>query len=164
MSRLRSPLPTLLLVCICSSALFIPAQPAAAQVGVELRPGIVTGDTVRVEVLIGTDNQTLPSPVTAFQFQVVTDDSTVTFLDVSSAFTLVDREGWTVRANPANGKVGGFSSSLDAVKDGGILLTLLFQKVRACDPFDLALDIFKLNSGNPDHDPNKPFITVVACK
>jgi len=137
---------------------------SSAQVPVELKMGVTEGDTIRVEISVGTAGYELPSPISSFQFQVVTLDTTVTFLDLSTAYSLTERDGWTVRANPANGKVGGFSSSTDAIKEGGTLLTLLFIKQNPCDPFELGLDIFKLNSGTPAHEPEIPAFSVSACE
>jgi hypothetical protein len=139
-------------------------MPAQSQVDTYMRAGIPSGDTLRVEVVIGEEGVALPAPVTSFQFSVVGQDSTFLFLGIENLWTLTASEGWTTRANPANGRVGGFSSSLDAFTEGGVLTVLLFRRTGLCKPFSLQLDIFRLNAGNPLHSPEVPGVTLDTCE
>lgn len=136
---------------------------AEAQVPISFKNGVASGDTVRVELVVGSDTMTLPQPVSSFQFAVSVEDSLVAFLDIDTNWTMSEKSGWTVRANPENGRVGGFSSLNDAFQQGGTLVTLMFRVPERCYAFQLDLLIFKLNAGNPNHMPLIPSGIVGEC-
>jgi len=138
-------------------------QSVNAQVPITFKNGVATGDTMRVELIVGSEKMAMPEPVSSFQFAVSVEDSLVTFLDIDPRWTLSETDGWTVRANPENGRVGGFSSSNDAFTQGGTLVTLMFRVPENCYSFPLDLRIFKLNAGNPDHLPIIPSGIVGEC-
>jgi len=139
-----------------------------AQVGLSLVPLPVTSDTMWVALELGTAGERLPAPVTSFQFVVTLDGENVQFNGLESEWTLSGSPGWTARANPENGRTGGFSSSLDAIESGGVLGILVFQRQpeaeRDCKDVTVTLREFKLNSGSPSHDPKVPSINVSNCE
>jgi len=139
------------------------AQSVNAQVPVTFKNGVATGDTMRVELIVGSESMTMSQPVSSFQFSVSVEDSLVTFLGIDPRWTLTEKTGWTVRANSENGRVGGFSSSNDAFTKGGTLVTLMFRVPENCYSFPLDLRIFKLNAGNPAHEPAVPSGIVGEC-
>lgn len=134
-----------------------------AQVTVELKEGVSHGDTLRVEVIIGEHGVALSTPISSFQFEVAQKDSAYSFIGLVSDWTLTDKNGWTTRANLENGRVGGFSSSLDAVQEGGVLTVLLFKRPENCSSSSFQLDIFRLNARNPPHSPASPEFIFPPC-
>jgi len=140
----------------------------SAQVRLALVPLPVASDTMRVTLELGTSGERLPEPVTSFQFIVTLDGENVQFNGLESEWTLSGSPGWTARANPENGRTGGFSSSLDAIESGGVLGILVFHRQpeaeRDCEDVTVTLREFKLNSGSPSHDPKVPSINVSNCE
>jgi len=140
---------------------------ASAQVEVSLVPLPATSDTLRVAVELGRLSETLPEEVTSFQFVVALDGEGVHFGGLQSEWTLSGNPGWTARANPENGRTGGFSSSLDAIDSGGVLGILVFQRQPKsegdCQDVTLMLRELKLNSGSPGHEPHEPSVHLPVC-
>ena len=130
---------------------------AFAQVQVVLEQDVLTAsDTAWVNVRI--DFETADSTVraiSAYQFEVRTTPGLI-FLRADEMFTLTDRDGWTSGYNAENGRVGAFSSSLDAFMEKGILVRLQFLLEETDTPYDMELNNFRLNSGDPDHRPAVP--------
>lgn len=150
-------------VIVALLLLLLPYSGVSAQVPVSLLEGVSSGDTLRVEVTIGEVGKPLPAAVSSFQFAVSVPDSSMAFLGIETAYTASGKDGWTARANPANGRVGGFSSSLDAIEEGGVLTVLVFSLSSECVSGAIGLDIFKLNAGNPVHTPQIPAFNIERC-
>ncbi len=147
-----------LLCCIGISALTV--RPASAQIEVRLEPDAKVGsDTVWVDVRLVAATDTLETAVSSFQFRVVTYFG-VEFLGSESAYSLVEKEGWTSRHSLENGRVGGFSSSLDAIATAGVLIRLQFLVPGTDTQGNVELQDFRLNSGNPDHFPSVPSLSL----
>ena len=98
--------------------------------------------TVAVADLTGSVGETVEIPVTigdvpqdgfnSFQFDVTPSNGNVVFLGHVAAGTLSASNGWSVLSNSGTaqnnpGRVGGFSSSNDAVKVSGVLIYLRFE-------------------------------------
>lgn len=142
------------LCCIGIGALSV--QSASGQIEVRLEPDASFGsDTVWVDVRLVAKTDSLKTAISSFQFRVVTDFGTK-FLGSETAYSLVEKEGWMSRYSLENGRVGGFSSSLDAIDSPGVLIRLHFLVLRTDTPGNVELQEFRLNSGKPDHFPAIP--------
>ena len=144
------------------------ALPVTAQVAITLELLSRTPDSTTVAVNIGHPEIHLDALVSSFQFRVDVDSPDLVFQGLLTDWTLSGNPGWTVRTNVANGKTGGFSSSMDAIDKGGLPTLLLFQhndmtKSDCADP-QIKLSIFRLNSGRPAHSPAVPTLRLPVCK
>lgn len=112
----------------------------------------VPGDTLRVVMSIGTEKERLPSALKAFQFEWSLSTNLV-YTGVNPVHGLASVPGWTVAANPDKGRVGGFSSSVNAMPDGGVFLVLDFL-INADDiPAEFCVRDVRFNSGDPVAEP-----------
>lgn len=82
----------------------------------------------------------------AFQFDLKLNNN-VDFIGISTTGTLSDKPGWTTAANLDRKRVGGFSSSKDAIISAGPLIKMLFAVKKEIP--NICLSDIKLNSGNP---------------
>lgn len=149
-----------LLRSMCVVALlFCVLIPAKAQVGILLQQDILTrSDTVWVDVRIEiADSSTYVRPISAYQFEVHTS-SGIRFTRSDESYSLTDRNGWTSGFNAENGKVGAFSSSVDAIRESGVLVRLQFILVGTDTSEEVELHDFRLNSGDPEHKPTVPVL------
>lgn len=141
--------------------------PASAQVPITLEVLSQTSDSTIIAVNLGQRGSKLVEPITSFQFRVDVDSPQVVFQGLITDWTLSGRSGWTARANPENGKTGGFSSSLDAIDTGGVLTLLHFKLMvtgeSVCTDPEIELSIFRLNSGQPEHSPASPSVQIPLC-
>jgi len=128
-----------------------------AQVKISLQQDILTrSDTVWVDVVIEVpENDQEFKAISAYQFEVRTSDG-LRFIRADETYSLTDRPGWTSGFNANNGKVGAFSSSADAILENGVLVRLQFVLFQTDTSSELELFDFRLNSGNPDHNPAVP--------
>jgi hypothetical protein len=142
--------------------------PATAQVTITLELLSQTPDSTIVAVNMGQPELPLSAPVSSFQFRVDMDSPSLVFRGLITDWTLSGKPGWTSRANPENGKTGGFSSSLDAIEKGGVLTLLYFHRKdvadSSCADPQIKLSIFKLNSGRPAHSPAVPTLRLPVCE
>ncbi len=135
-------------------------QSASGQIEVRLEPDARIGsDTVWVDVRLVAKTDSLETAISSFQFRVVTDFG-MKFLGSETAYSLVEKEGWMSRYSLENGRVGGFSSSLDAIESVGVLIRLHFLVLYTDTPGNLELQEFRLNSGKPDHFPVIPSLSL----
>lgn len=135
--------------------------PVYGQVQVSLNPSMVSADTTYIDVELSTADGSDYEPVSSFQFAVQADSDRIQFAGLKTEWTLTGENGWRARANPDNGRVGGFSSQLDAFNSPGVLVTLLFTHDQLCgESVNISLDILKLNTGSPPHHPSVPFTTL----
>lgn len=135
-------------------------NPAVAQVEIQLEPHRIMGtDTLWVSVRMIGPKDTLEISIESFQFTVVADME-VKFLGSQSDNSLAGKEGWMSRHNAENGRVGGFSSSLDAIETSGVLIRLQFLVLGTDTPGNVELQEFRLNSGTPDHFPAVPSLSL----
>ncbi len=135
--------------------------PVFGQVQVSLTPTMVAADTTHIDVELSTADGSSFDPVSSFQFAVRSDDERIRLVGIKTDWTLTGESGWTARANPENGRVGGFSSQLDAFESPGVMVTLVFVHGDLCgEAIGISLDILKLNTGSPPHHPTIPFTTL----
>ena len=155
----------LLSLLILSTAFVLPIN---AQVPITLELLSQSPDSTLVAVSLGHTDSQLAEPVSSFQFRVDVDSPNLVFQGLITDWTLSGKPGWTSRANPENGKTGGFSSSLDAIDKGGVLTLLHFKRMgtteAACADPQIELSIFKLNSGRPAHSPAVPSLRLPVCE
>ena len=146
------------LCCIGIGALTV--QSASGQIEIRLEPDATVGsDTVWVDVRLVAKRDSLETAISSFQFRVVTDFG-VRFMGSETGYSLVEKEGWMSRHNLENGRVGGFSSSLDAIETDGVLIRLQFLVLPTDTPRKVELLEFRLNSGKPDHFPAIPSLSL----
>ena len=135
---------------------------ASAQVNARLIQTSHVADSLIVEFHLGTGVDSLEVPISSFQFEVVAD-STLTFEGIALDYTLAGASGWTARSNPANGRVGGFSSSADAINRSGVLVLLRFVVSDGCGEGQIELTNLSFNSSNPQPIPQKPSLALATC-
>ena len=138
-------------------------QPTVAQVMILMAPQEVRDDTLRIDVVLGDPGKTLSEKVSSFQFVVQQNNENTSFVGIDKRNTITNKAGWSVRSNSTNGRVGGFSSSLDALDSGGTLSTLLFVGLVPCGMTVVSLGLLKLNTGRPQHMPMTPTHTIEFC-
>ena len=127
-----------------------------AQVEIRLEPDSLAGsDTLGLDVRMVSERDSLQHPINSFQFEVITPAS-IEFLGSDSRYTLSDKKGWSTGQNLENGRVGGFSSSLDAILLKGVLIRLQFLLKDTDTTHTIELREFRLNNGIPDHFPAIP--------
>lgn len=127
-----------------------------AQIEIKLEPNLLSGsDSLWIDVRMSSASDTLETPINSYQF-VVSSSANATFIASDSAYSLSGRKGWTSGENAANGRVGGFSSSIDAIHRIGVLIRLQFLLKSTDTPIIIELHDFKLNTGKPDHFPIIP--------
>lgn len=127
-----------------------------AQVEIKLEPDHLAGsDILSLDVRMLSEKDSLQHPVNAFQFEVVTPPD-VEFLGSDSRYTLSEKKGWSTGQNIENGRVGGFSSSPDAILLSGVLIRLQFVVKDPDTTGTIELREFRLNNGLPDHFPAIP--------
>ena len=145
--RMKSFLCTTLIGLVCIAPLS-----AQSTLVVSLSVIQVGGDTLEVALIIGSTGDSLSVPLRAFQFNVRAD-SALSMLNVDSRYTLSGKDGWTVGSNSERMRVGGFSSSINAIKKGGTLVT--FRMIWTGEEVipDICLVGLRLNSGDPVPDP-----------
>ncbi|GMQ82299.1 MAG: hypothetical protein BMS9Abin05_1746 [Rhodothermia bacterium] len=127
-----------------------------AQIEINLETDLLSrSDTLWVDVRLLSETDSLQHPINSFQFKVVTPVD-VAFLGSDSRYTLSGEMGWSTGQNIENGRVGGFSSSLDAIARKGVLIRLQFLLKGTDTIGTIELSEFRLNSGIPDHLPVTP--------
>ena len=146
-----------------SVLIFCFSQPTVAQVMIMMAPQEVRDDTLRIDVVLGDPGKMLSEKVSSFQFVVQQNNENTAFVGIDKRNTITDKAGWSVRSNPKNSRVGGFSSSLDALDSGGTLTTLLFARLVSCGVTVVSLGLLKLNTGRPQHMPMTPTHTIDFC-
>lgn len=147
-----------ILCCLGISGLTV--RLANGQIEVRLEPDATVGsDTVWVDVRLVAKTDSLETAISSFQFRVVTDFG-ARFLGSETRYSLVEKEGWMSRHSLDNGRVGGFSSSLDAIETDGVLIRLQFLVLGTDTHGNLKLKEFRLNSGKPDHFPAVPSLSL----
>jgi len=138
------------------SSLATTASTVRAQIEISLETELLArSDTLWVDVRLIAETDSLQHPINSFQFKVVTP-ADVTFLGSDSRYTLSEKKGWSTGQNIQNGRVGGFSSSLDAIGLEGVLIRLQFLLNSTDTMGTIELSEFRLNSGIPDHLPVTP--------
>ncbi len=149
----------LILVLSIYISILVPVTKAQESVSVELTTVYLSADSLDVLVGIGGELGDLSRPVWAFQFEI-RSDSTLKFLGSDQKFMNTDRSGWTVASNVQNGRVGGFSSSMDAVTMAGAIVALRFKRTSIRSESRLCLYNLVLNTGDPFPVPELPCIIV----
>ena len=128
---------------------------AQTSVSVTLESMEARDDSITVLVHMGTGSDSLSVPVSAFEILLDIPEG-LSLVSSSVDHTLTDKTGWTTAINAQRGWVGGFSSSLDALEQEGVLITLLLLKRRNVTAGEVCIRSVRLNSGSPEVDLTTP--------
>lgn len=125
------------------------ARPAHAQaVDITMTSLQLPGDSLLVTFHLGNSEQALVKPVSSFEI-LISHHENLEVLSTTSDFTLTDVDGWTTALNKERGWVGGFASSLNALKKGGALFNVFLSVGAAFEGSAVCIESVRLNSDNP---------------
>jgi|GEM_PF-6650708 len=125
----------------------------ADTVGVEMAMYRIGADSARVVLTVGKEARMLPEPLKAFQFEWSLT-SNLEYLGLVNTTGLAAEPGWTVAVNPEKGRVGGFSSSNNALDRAGDILVFDLRLLIDDQPAEVCLLGIRLNSDNPIAEPD----------
>jgi len=130
------------------------AQTAMAvdSVAVDMAMYRIGTDSARVVLTIGLDAAKLPQPLRAFQFEW-SSTSNLEYLGLVNTKGLAAEPGWTVAVNSEKGRVGGFSSSNNALDSAGEIIVLDLRILLDDQPAEMCFLGIRLNSDNPVAEP-----------
>ena len=146
---------TLLLLSVCflsADLLLAQDRPETHSVSVDLEAYRVGEDSVRAVLKVGDEGEILGAPVKAFQFEWSLT-SNLEYLGLANMSGLASEAGWTVAVNPEKGRVGGFSSSVNAMTMAGDVVVLDLRLLLDDQPAELCLLGVRFNSDNPVAEP-----------
>ncbi len=147
---------TFIIAVFCVALMSAQVVEVQAQIQIILEPiRLAASDTLDLDVRLLSEMNRLKHPVNAFQFVVIAPPY-VNFIGSDSRYTLSDKNGWSTAHNIENGRVGGFSSSTDAIVRNGVLIRLQFLLKDTDTRGTIELREFRLNNGFPDHLPVIP--------
>lgn len=157
-SRIQLPIMSrLAVVCVLTmlagyASVSLAQEATVDTLGVSLGFFDIGDDLLRAELSVISDADTLDVPVKAFQFEW-SITSNMEYVGLQNDRGLAAVSGWTVAVNPDKGRVGGFSSSADALAVPGTLLVMDLQWLKDDAPAELCLVGIRLNSDNPVAEP-----------
>ncbi|NNE71938.1 MAG: hypothetical protein HKN29_16455, partial [Rhodothermales bacterium] len=132
-------------------------HPAFGQVAVQVAS--VSAETgVEIVVPVEITNVEGGPAITSFQLEIDAPLG-VELVEARSAGTLV--EDFTVSWNSENGRIGGFTSSSNAVTSSGVLLRLVVRALTE-GPHQVRLVEMSLNAGHPAIQPEVPTFAVIT--
>lgn len=136
-----------LFACLLVLSSLVSITRAQDSLQLRLQRDFENGDSLLVAIHLAGAGDSLSIPIKAFEIVLEMPEGW-SMKSSSSDYTLSGVKGWTTAINAKRGWVGGFSSSLDAIKTGGVLVSVLLIREEGTQSVP-CIRSSRLNSGSP---------------
>ena len=136
-----------LFACLLVLSSLVSVTNAQDSLQLRLQRDFEQGDSVLVAIHLAEAGDSLSIPIKAFEIVLEMPEGW-SMKSSSSEYTLSGVKGWTTAINADRGWIGGFSSSLDAIKTGGVLVSVLLTRHEGTESVP-CIRSSRLNSGSP---------------